>query len=157
MVLKYWTSIPLVYSFEKTWNYEQTNILLVILHLNSLEKHHFWEGGRYIFLMMKTADAGFKTVTEFQKMKADCTIDLKCMYVYGKEWDWHTPQPDSSRFFPPFPSVLSFSEESTAMCTVLGVPTTGHQRAVGDCIWKEPGPHPYSAEPSRCRPSQPII
>ena len=47
--------------------------------------------------MMKTADASFKTVTEFQKVKVDCTIELKCMYVYGKEWDWHTPQPDSSR------------------------------------------------------------
>lgn len=116
MVLKYWTSIPLVYSFEKTWNYEQPNILLVILHLNSLEKHHFWEGGRYIFLMMKTADASFKTVTEFQKMKADCTIVLKCMYVYGKEWDWHTPQPDSSRFFPPFPTVLSFFLKKVQLC-----------------------------------------
>lgn len=56
--------------------------------------------------MMKTADASFKTVTEFQKVKIDCAIELKCMYVYWKEWDWHTPQPDSSRFFPPFPTVL---------------------------------------------------
>lgn len=39
------------------------------------EKHHFWEGGRYVFSnSTKTADASFKTVTEFQKMKADCTI-----------------------------------------------------------------------------------
>jgi len=27
-----------------------------------------------------------------------------------------------------------FFEESTTMCTFLGVPTTGQQRAVGDCI-----------------------
>ena len=32
-----------------------------------------------------------------------------------------------------------FFEESTAMCTLPGVPTTDQQRAVGGCISKEPG------------------
>lgn len=67
-------------------------------------------------------------------VKADCTVDLKCVYVYERsETDTlHSLIP--SKFFPPFPEELWLSGKWGHLLDGRVFLLAGQQRAVRDCV-----------------------